>query len=124
MTALLFIGLGGFAGAIARYLVDGWVSSVTRGGLPWGTLAVNASGSLLLGLLFALSADRALLPASTRGPVLIGFIGAYTTFSTLMLESWRLIEDGSLVPAVGNLAGSIALGLVALTVGLLIGRAI
>jgi CrcB protein len=119
---LLLIGLGGFAGAIARYLVDGAVAERTGGALPWGTLAVNLSGSFLLGLLFALSADRAILPAEIRGPVLIGFIGAYTTFSTYMLESWRLVETGDPATALANLLGSMALGVVAVVAGLTIGR--
>ncbi len=86
---LVLIGLGGFAGAIARYLVDGVVSDRTGGGFPWGTLVINVSGSFVLGLLFAMTAERAILPAEIRGPVMIGFLGAYTTFSTFMLESWR-----------------------------------
>lgn len=57
--ALMLIGLGGFAGAISRYLVDGFVAERTGGGFPWGTLAVNASGTFLLGLLFAMTAERA-----------------------------------------------------------------
>ena len=93
---LVLIGLGGFADAIARYLVDGWVVRATGGSFPWGTLVVNVSGSFLLGLLAAMTIDRATLPAEIRGPVLIGFIGAYTTFSTYMLESWRLVEVGRL----------------------------
>jgi fluoride exporter len=121
---LILIGFGGFAGAIARYLVDGWVSDASRGGFPWGTLAVNVSGSFLLGLLAALAIDRSVLSPDIRGPVLIGFIGAYTTFSTWMLESWRLIEAGSWVPALANLGGSVALGLAAVFAGLALGRAI
>jgi fluoride exporter len=121
---LIFIGLGGFAGAVTRYLVDGWVSGATGGGFPWGTLAINASGSFLLGLLAALTIDRSLLSPEIRGPVLIGFIGAYTTFSTWMLESWRLVESGSWAPALANLGGSVALGLVAVFAGLAVGRAI
>ena len=119
---LLLIGLGGFAGAITRYLVDGAVADRTGGAFPWGTLVVNATGSFALGLLFALSADRAILPAEIRGPVLIGFIGAYTTFSTWMLESWRLIESGALGAAAVNLAGSTAIGVLAVVAGLVIGR--
>ena len=121
---LILIGLGGFVGAISRYLVDGFVSDRTAGAFPWGTLAVNATGSFLLGLLFAMTTERALLPAEIRGPVLIGFIGAYTTFSTYMLESWGLIESGSYVAAVANLGGSVVIGLVAVAAGLIIGRAI
>ena len=102
---LLLIGLGGFAGAITRYLVDGVVSDRTGGGFPWGTLVINVSGSFLLGLLFAMTAERAILPAEIRGPVMIGFLGAYTTFSTFMLESWRLVETGSWGAAIANSAG-------------------
>ena len=120
----VLIGLGGFAGAISRYLVDGFVSDRTAGAFPWGTLAVNATGSFLLGLLFAMTTERAILPAEIRGPVMIGFIGAYTTFSTYMLESWGLIESGSYLPAVANLGGSVVIGLVAVAAGLIIGRAI
>ena len=122
--SLLLVGLGGFAGAISRYLVDGLLSDRTGGGFPWGTLVVNATGSFLLGLLFAMTAERAILPAEIRGPVMIGFIGAYTTFSTYMLESWILIEGGSYLPALANLGGSIVIGLVAVAAGLIIGRAI
>ncbi len=122
--SLLLVGLGGFAGAISRYLVDGLVSDRTGGGFPWGTLVVNATGSFLLGLLFAMTAERAILPAEIRGPVMIGFIGAYTTFSTYMLESWILIEGGSYLPALANLGGSIVIGLVAVVAGLIIGRVI
>jgi CrcB protein len=121
---LLLIGLGGFAGAIARYVVDGVVSDRTGGSFPWGTLVVNASGSFLLGLLFAMTTERALLPAEIRGPLMIGFIGAYTTFSTYMLESWALVETGSWVPAVANLGGSVLIGLVAVAAGLVVGRAV
>jgi CrcB protein len=121
---LVLIGLGGFAGAISRYVVDGFVSDRTGGSFPWGTLAVNATGSFVLGLLFAMTTERAILPADVRGPVMIGFIGAYTTFSTYMLESWGLIETGSYGAAMANLGGSLAIGLAAVAAGLALGRAI
>lgn len=121
MTILL-VGAGGFVGAISRYLVDGWVASATGGTFPWGTLVVNVSGSFVLGLLFALSVERDVLSPALRAPVLIGFIGAYTTFSTLTLETWRLVESGSYIAAVGNIGGSVILGLVAVVAGLALGR--
>lgn len=123
MTVLL-VGIGGFFGAAARYIVDGFVSERSGGAFPWGTLVINLSGSFVLGLLFALTIERAALPADIRAPVMIGFIGAYTTFSTWMLESWRLIEDGALMAAVGNIAGSVVLGVVAVVVGMWVGRAV
>ncbi len=121
---LLLIGVGGFAGAIARYVIDGLVSDRTGGGFPWGTLVINVTGSFVLGLLFAITTERAILPADIRGPVMIGFLGAYTTFSTFMLESWRLVEAGSWAAAVANLGGSMLLGLVAVLAGMTIGRAL
>lgn len=121
---ILFIGLGGFAGAISRYVLDGWVSSATRGVFPWGTLAINASGSFLIGILYAVMTEGDLMPAELRGPLMIGFIGAYTTFSTLMLETWRLADDGAWLLAGGNLAGSMVLGIGAVLAGLAVGRAV
>jgi CrcB protein len=121
-VTLLLVGLGGFLGAITRYLLDGWVTNATGASYPWGTFVINVTGSFALGALFALTIDRSVLPADIRPPVMIGFIGAYTTFSTWMLESWRLVEDGALVAAVGNVAGSVGVGLVAVFLGLLVGR--
>ncbi len=120
---ILYVGIGGFLGAVARYLVDGFVIARTGAAFPWGTLVVNLTGSFALGLLFALSIERGVLPADIRAPVLIGFIGAYTTFSTLALESWRLFENGSYALGLANLVGSMALGIVAVVGGLLLGRA-
>jgi CrcB protein len=121
---IALIAVGGAAGAATRYLVDVFVSERFGGAFPLGTLVINLTGSFALGLLFALSIERALLPADVRGPLMIGFLGAYTTFSTLMLESWRLVEDGAVVLAIANVAGSAALGLGAVVLGLAIGRAI
>jgi CrcB protein len=121
---LVLIALGGAAGATTRYLIETWISERADGAFPWGTLVVNVSGSLVLGLLFALAIERDVLPASIRGPVLIGFIGAYTTFSTLMLESWRLIEGGAVGLGLANLIGSSVIGMVAVIGGLVIGRAL
>lgn len=122
LVTVLFVGIGGFFGAIARYVIDGWVVQRTGAAFPWGTLTVNLSGAFVLGLLFALSVERGALPAEIRAPILIGFIGAYTTFSTLALESWRLIEEGSYVLGAANLVGSMALGIAAVVVGLVAGR--
>ena len=123
MVGMLLIGAGGFAGAIARYAVDLQVTQ-RFAWFPWGTLVVNVSGSFLVGLLFALITERAALPAELRGPLMIGFLGAYTTFSTLALESWRMIEDGAWLLAALNLGGSVAIGMTAVVGGLAIGRAI
>jgi len=121
---LVLIGLGGAAGAVTRYLVDSWVAQRTAAAFPWGTLVVNVSGSFILGILFALAVERDILPAQSRLPLMVGFIGAYTTFSTLMLESWRLVDGGAIGLALANIVGSAVLGLTAVVVGLAVGRAI
>jgi len=124
MIHAFLIGIGGFAGALTRYVVDQRVTNWTGGGLPWGTFAVNVTGSLVAGFLFALVVERAALPADLRGPLMIGFLGAYTTFSTLALESWRMIEDGAWMYASANLVGSIVIGVAAVIAGVALGRAI
>jgi CrcB protein len=105
-------------------VVDTWVSERVGGEFPWGTFVVNISGSFVLGVLFALAIERNVLPSDIRLPVMTGFIGAYTTFSTLMLETWRLAETGSSAAALANIAGSVAVGLLVMVGGLAVGRAI
>jgi len=119
---LVLVGVGGFAGAVARRIVDLWVSDRAGAGFPLGTLVVNVSGAFLLGLLFAWATERDVLPREIRGPLMIGFLGAYTTFSTWMLESWRLAEDGAWQVALVNLGGSVLLGVIAVVGGLAVGR--
>ncbi len=119
---LLLVGLGGFLGAISRRVLDLWVSDRNPTAFPLGTLVINVSGAFLLGLLFAWATERDVLPREIRGPVMIGFVGAYTTFSTWMLESWRLVEDGAWPLAALNLGGSVLLGVMAVVGGLVLGR--
>jgi CrcB protein len=119
---LVLVGIGGFFGAIARRVLDLAISERNPTAVPLGTLVINVSGAFVLGLLFAWAIERDVLPAEIRGPLMIGFLGAYTTFSTFMLESWRLVEDGAWPLAAANLVGSVALGLVAVLAGLALGR--
>lgn len=122
LVALLLIGAGGFLGAITRYLVDGRVVHYTGAAMPWGTFAINVSGSFVAGILFALITDRLLLPSDLIAPLMIGFLGSYTTFSTLTLETWRLLVEGSTVPALANLGGSLVVGMLAVVCGIAVGN--
>lgn len=121
---LVLIAAGGAGGAVARYLVDNAVLDRFGGAFPLGIFVVNLSGAFVLGLLGALVVDRGVLPADLRNPLMVGFLGAYTTFSTLMLDSWRLAEDGLPVLALANIAGSVILGVVAVGCGLWLGRSL
>lgn len=122
--SLVLIALGGAGGAVSRYVVDSWVRARLGPAFPWGTFVVNISGTFLLGLLFALAIERDVLPASIRLPIMVGFVGAYTTFSTLMLETYHMAEGGSIAPALLNIAASLGAGAVALLAGLALGRAL
>ena len=98
------------------------VYSVSGGDFPLGTLLVNLIGSFLLGLVLGL-ADHLVLHPQVMLFLTIGLLGAFTTFSTLSYESWALIEVGSYSKALLNMVGSLLLGLVAVLLGLALGRA-
>jgi CrcB protein len=122
MTQLLAIALGGAAGAIARFLVANGVYAWLGRGFPHGTLFVNVSGSFLMGLLTELMLQRFALAAEWRAAILVGFLGAYTTFSTFSLETLYLFEEGDILKAFLNMFLSVALCLAAVWFGLAWGR--
>ncbi|MEU6133844.1 fluoride efflux transporter CrcB [Nocardioides sp. NPDC047086] len=122
MTALLVV-LGGAIGAPARYLSDLYVRRWTGADFPWGTMAVNAVGSLVLGLL-AGAAASGVLPGWVLTLVGTGFCGALTTFSTFSYETVRLAEDGRWRSAALNVLGSLAVGSAAVSLGWLIGSTV
>ena len=109
---------------MSRYAVEGWVSNRTRGVIPWGTLVVNVSGCFLLGFLFALLTERFLPHPTVRAALTIGFLGAYTTFSTFAFETMRLADDGARLFAAGNIVASVGAGLLAVYAGTWLGRAL
>lgn len=104
-------------GALLRYLVDLAVQHRTGGEFPAGTLVVNLTGSLLLGVVTGLAAHHG-LPRTPTVVLGVGLAGGYTTFSTLVWESLALAEAGALVEAAGNALGSVAAGLAAAAAGL------
>ena len=123
MRTVVGIGVAGCFGALARYGLDGLVSRRTSA-FPWGTFAVNVSGAFLLGFVVTVLGERMAVGSWVRATLAIGFLGAYTTFSTLMLESYRLLETRSYALAGANILGSVVAGLVALYGGVVLGRAI
>jgi fluoride exporter len=110
------VGLLGGIGALGRFFVDGTIAARTRHDFPLGTLVVNLSGATLLGLLVGLgfTGNRLLLAGTAT-------LGSYTTFSTWMLETQRLVEDGELALAGANVLGSLVLGVSAAALGRFIG---
>jgi CrcB protein len=120
----LIVGLGGFLGANARYILGGWVAERFGMSFPYGTLVINVTGSLVLGFFLALTAERLVVHPNWRLFFAIGFLGAYTTFSTFSYESVALRHDRSWLLGVTNLAGSVLLGLIAVVAGIALARLI
>jgi len=124
VPTVLGIAVAGSFGALARYGLEGFVSRRAPGAFPWGTFVVNVTGSFLLGLLFTLFTERMTVDPWLRSTLTIGFLGAYTTFSTFSLETYRLISDGALGLALANALGSLGAGLTAVYLGVVVGRAL
>ena len=119
---LLIVGLGGFVGANARYLVGEWAYRKWGAGFPYGTLVINITGSFILGL-FATLALSLNWRQEWRLLVAIGFVGAYTTFSTFEYETLQLIVQGSRYrDAAINLLGSVVAGFAAAWIGVIAAR--
>ena len=123
MTRILLIALGGALGAVSRYLVSAGIQQALPAALPVGTLVVNLSGSLVIGFLYQLSAS-AIIPPTFREFAAIGFLGSYTTFSTLALETNTLMRDGERLMATAYLAATVVGGLLACVAGMTVGRVV
>lgn len=118
MKEALFVGIGGFIGAVLRYEVSGWVQQWTGSvRFPHGTLAVNLLGSLVIGLLLELVEGRGFFGPEARALLVIGLVGAFTTFSTFSSETFNLLRSGESVAAGLNLVLQVVLGLVAVWCG-------
>ncbi|MCY4260442.1 MAG: fluoride efflux transporter CrcB [Rhodobacteraceae bacterium] len=122
MSLLLFVGFGGAAGAMFRYLSVEAIRFALGPGFPFGTLFVNVLGSFLAGLLAGVLIDNPVLSERTHAFLMIGFLGGYTTFSAFSLDVWHLIESGRIGLAVLYIALSTILALTFLVLGLLLAR--
>ena len=123
LTPYLWVGLGGFLGANARLLVARASAALLGTAFPHGTFIINITGSFVLGLVATLINEGIMPHGETmRYAVSIGFLGAYTTFSTFEYESHGLLEDGNWLYAAGNMVGSLIVGLVAVRLGIVLGK--
>ncbi len=118
------VGTGGFLGAIARYLIGEWLVGKGNAGFPYGTFFVNVTGCFVLALFVTLTAERFMIHPHWRLLFAIGFLGAYTTFSTFEYETNKLVEDGSFWFALLNMFLSLAAGMIAIRIGIVLGRKI
>lgn len=121
MSKFIFLAIGGMAGTIARYALEGNVFRVLGTGFPYGTLAVNILGCFILGFLASVSENKFLLGPNLRLLLMIGFCGAFTTFSTFILETSNLIRDGETLRAFMNVLLSVVIGFIIFRIGVLFG---
>jgi fluoride exporter len=118
------VGIGGFLGAIARFWLGGYIGNRMGSRFPYGTFVINCSGSFVIGFVITLLAERTHWSANWRYLVPIGFVGAYTTFSTFEYETFRALQDGGLMIAGLNVLASVLVGFFAVWLGVVAGRAV
>jgi fluoride exporter len=119
---ILAVAAGGAVGAVLRWLLAGSIQRMAGGAFPWGTFAVNALGSFLIGFLFVYLVERSSAGELWRLALTVGMLGALTTFSTYSLESLRLLQSGAIVLAMGNVFGQIVVCLPLTWLGIQLAR--
>lgn len=122
MNTIIAIAGGGAVGALLRYWSANAIHALLGRNFPYGTLFVNISGSLLMGVLYALLVERLDVSPVWRAGLMIGFLGAFTTFSTFSIETLNLLEQGELLKLGLNVLLSVTLCLLACWLGLVLGR--
>ncbi len=123
MLKFVFIAAGGALGAAARYGVSGWVQNVRPAMFPWGTLCVNAVGSFLMGAFLGIS-ELAPVSSTTRLLLAVGFLGAFTTFSTYSLETLNLFRDKEVMLGLVNIGLNNSLSLLAVLAAYFLSRSL
>ena len=122
MNQVLAIAIGGAVGSVLRFWMANGVYALAGRGFPYGTLAVNVLGSLLMGVLFVLLLERSNIDAVLRVGLLVGLLGGFTTFSTFSIETFNLIEQGEIFKALLNMVLSVALCVGGTWIGVILGR--
>jgi CrcB protein len=122
LNTLFYIALGGAVGAVMRYAVSNGIHALLGRGFPYGTLTVNVLGSLVMGFLYIFLIERLSNNLALRASLMIGFLGAFTTFSTFSIETFNLLENGEAMKALTNVFVSVVLCLLAAWAGVILGR--
>ena len=125
MLKIIYVGVGGFIGAVLRYLIGGWVHKLLdEPWLPVGTFVVNMLGCLLIGVLMGLVETRQFVRPEMRLLLITGLLGSLTTFSTFAYESISLFRSGESLAAMMNVGGQLFIGLIAVFLGMALAKAI
>jgi len=119
-----WLAIAGAVGTLARYGLQEFVQRKCGATFPWGTLAVNVLGCFLFGIVWALAEERLVISPDTRRILLVGFMGAFTTFSTFAFETAEFLRDAQWLMAAANVAAQNLVGIVAVILGIAVGRTI
>jgi CrcB protein len=124
VSTYLWVAAGGALGSVARFWLGLAVAALTGPRFPWGTLLINVLGSFVIGWFGALTAEggRLGVPSDIRVFVMVGICGGFTTFSSFSLQTFELLQGGELVPAAGYILGAVCLCLLAVSLGVILGR--
>jgi len=122
LRKLVYLAIFGVLGTFARYWLSGAVQRLVGVGFPWGTWAVNILGCFLFGLVWVLAEERSLISSEMRVIILVGFMGAFTTFSTYIFESSQLAFDAQWGRLAANLVGQNVVGFAGFVLGMSLGR--
>ena len=122
--SFLLVGIGGFIGSLARYIVAVAMSGIISSTFPWATLIVNVAGCFLIGVIFAVSDRGGLLSPEWRIFLTTGFCGGFTTFSTFSYESLKLLQDGEYLYVAVYVLASVVVGLLATLLGIYLIRSL
>ena len=118
----LAVAIGGALGSVARYALSSWIFDITSHKFPYATLIVNVAGSFVMGILFVVICERVALPAEMRSLLMIGFIGAFTTFSAFSLDALGLWQNGHVLMSVIYIITTVILCLVAISTAIWLTR--
>jgi len=118
---LIMLAIGAILGAFSRYFLGGWLNTTD---FPYGTLLINVSGCLVIGLFGTLASEKLSIDPNLRIAIQIGFLGSYTTFSSFGYETLRFFDEGNLRAALLNVLGNNGIGLIAVWIGMVMARAL
>jgi len=122
VSQLVYIAAGGATGALMRYWMSSGIYAILGRGFPYGTLTVNVVGSLLMGFCYVFMIERMDVSAEWRAAIMIGLLGAFTTFSTFSIETLNLLESGEQLKAALNILLSVTLCIIGCWLGMIVGR--
>jgi CrcB protein len=122
LREFLFLALAGALGTLGRYGLSGLAQRIAGNYFPFGTLAVNIIGSILVGFIMQIGLNTDVIPRSLRVVITVGFLGAFTTFSTFAYETTKYLEDGAWLSGLLNISANVVIGIIAILIGMLVGR--